>query len=374
MKVNKERLIKEFQKLVSIDSPTHGEREIGTYVKNRMQALGFQVEEDDAGMKLGGNCGNIYGFLPGTIDGEPILFSGHMDTVEPSSGKKAVIHPDGKITSAGDTILGADDAAAIAEILEAVESIQEQGIDYPSIEVLFSVAEEIYCRGADVFDFSKIKSKRAYVFDLPGEIGIAANKAPAIVVFTVMIRGKASHAGFAPEEGCHAVLAASRAISRIEMGHVSDDAVVNVGLIKGGIATNIVPELCEVRGEIRSYSQREAEELVLATKSVFEEAAGEIGAKAEFSYHFDCYPYAHSENCPTIKFFRKVCEDMGLSGKLVSSFGGSDNNIFAKNGMEGIVITNAMNQCHSLDEYTSIDDLYQVAVLAARLMIYSDKG
>ena len=370
MNVNKERLIKEFQKMVSIDSPTHGEREMGTYIKNRMQTLGFQIEEDDASIRVGGNCGNINGFLPGTIEGEPILFSGHMDTVEPSSGKRAVIHPDGKITSAGDTILGADDAAAIAEILEAVESIQEQGVDYPPIEVLFTVAEEIYCRGADVFDYSKIKSKMAYVFDLAGEIGIAANKAPAIVSFKSIIRGLASHAGFAPEEGRHAILTASNAITRLKMGRINEDSVVNIGLINGGIATNIIPDFCEVKGEIRSYRQDEAEQLIHTVQNIFESAADEMGTSVDFSYRFDCYPYFHAEDRPVIRLFQEVCKEMGLSGSLVPSFGGSDNNIFAKKGIEGIVVANGMNQCHSLDEYTSIDDLYQASVLAARLMLF----
>ena len=126
MTVDKERLIEEFIKLVSIDSPSLLEREMGDYLKDKLKGLGFVVTEDGAGSKLGGNCGNIYGFLEGKKELEPLLFCVHMDTVEPSRGKQAVVGDDGVIRSKADTVLGADDLAGVAAILEALSVIKER--------------------------------------------------------------------------------------------------------------------------------------------------------------------------------------------------------------------------------------------------------
>ena len=125
--------------------------------------MGFETEEDDAGSHYGGNAGNVYGFLKGSLYGEPVLFSAHMDTVEPGIGKKAVFQEDGRITSDGTTVLGADDAAGLTEILGGIRRVLSSGKPQRDIEVLFPIAEELYTKGTRVFDFSKIRSKEAYV-------------------------------------------------------------------------------------------------------------------------------------------------------------------------------------------------------------------
>ena len=141
--VNRKRLSKEFCELVSIDAPTLGEREIADLLKVKLEELGFQVQEDNAGELIGGNCGNLFATLEGEIVGLPLLFSSHMDTVEPALNKRPIVHPDGRITSSGDTVLGADDVAGIVAILEAVRSLKEDGLPHRSLEVFFPVAEEI---------------------------------------------------------------------------------------------------------------------------------------------------------------------------------------------------------------------------------------
>lgn len=369
MKINKEEIVSEFTNLVSIDSPSYYEKNMGEYVKKRLISLGFSIFEDDAGKLLNGNCGNIYGFKEGNVSLEPLLFCAHMDTVDPCNGKKAVIGEDGIIRSNGETILGADDYSGIAAILQALQNIKEQKLAHRPIEVLFTVAEEVYCKGVQQFDFSKIRSKEAYVLDLTGPVGTAAFKAPTILSFAITISGKSSHAGFAPENGVHSILAAANSISSLKIGRVDEETTLNIGTIEGGIATNIVPDKCVIKGEIRSYSHKKAIEMSEKIKQNFINSAAQIRAKVDFEIQIHCEAYEIPISHSVIKRFKKIADEQELPTELVETFGGSDNNVLAKKGINGIVIANAMNKCHSCEEYTTVEELCNITELVISLMV-----
>lgn len=366
--IHEDRVVDEFCKLVSIDSPTFGERNMADYLIQELKDLGFEVLEDNSGEDYNGNCGNVYGYLEGNIKGSPLLFSAHMDTVEPSKGKKAIKKEDGTITSDGTTILGADDISGLVEILEALRVIKEEKLPHRSIEVLFPIGEEAYLKGSKVYDFSQIKSKEAYVLDLSGEVGLAATKAPTLVSFTAEMKGKAAHAGFAPDEGIHAIKAICDAIAFITQGRVDEEMTVNIGTIEGGMARNIVPELCIVKGEIRSLIHEKAWKECKRIEDFFKESANKLGAKCEFSTSFGCIAYEVEHNHPVVSRFQKVCKELGYRSELVSTSGGSDNNNFMQNGITGIVLACGMNQVHSLEEYTSISELVKTCNIVLRLM------
>jgi tripeptide aminopeptidase len=366
--INKKRLTEEFIRLVSIDSLSFKEREMADILKKYLTDLGFMVAEDKAYEYYGGNAGNIYGFLQGNIEGDPVLFSAHMDTVEPGYGKKAIIHEDGRITSDGTTVLGADDLSGIVAILEAVRTIKEKGLPHRSIEVLFTIAEEAYIRGSEVFDYSKIQAKEAYVLDLSGPVGMAALKAPTLISFTAVFKGKAAHAGFAPEEGIHAVSVAAKAITAIRQGRIDEETTVNIGTIKGGIARNIVPENCILEGEVRSLRHDKSLAEVEKIRKIFKETADKAGAGLEFETSFGCIAYEVDINHPVVRRFEKVCRDLGYKTTYVSTFGGSDNNNFARHGITGIVLACGMNQVHSCKEYTHVEELKRCSNITLKLM------
>ena len=239
--INKERMTEDFCRMVSIDSPSYGEREITDLLKDKLRDLGFEVREDRAAEVLGGSAGNIYAWLDGEKDAEPILFCSHTDTVEPSRGKKAIVHEDGTISSAGDTVLGGDDLCGVVEILEGIRHLEEEKIPHRPVEVLFTAAEEAFAKGAGAFDYEKmgLRSKEAYILDLSGPAGSAAISAPTLIGWEARIKGKASHAGFSPEKGIDAIMAAARAIEALSSGRIGDDTTMNIGTIKGGEADNI---------------------------------------------------------------------------------------------------------------------------------------
>ena len=343
-------LLEEFAGFTEIDSVSFGERRMADLLKENLRALGFETEEDDAGSHYGGNAGNVYGFLKGSLSGEPVLFSAHMDTVEPGIGKKAVFQEDGRITSDGTTVLGADDAAGLTEILGGIRRVLSSGKPHRDIEVLFPIAEEVYTKGTRVFDFSKICSKEAYVLDLSGPVGSAAVQAPSLISFVLTIHGKAAHA-------------------RLPQGHVEEDTTLNIGLIRGGTATNIVPESCIVEGEIRSYSHEKALSYMEAVRRVFREEAEKSGGSLEDEVSINLVAYHTGEEEASVKNFRRAAKKLGLSGELTETFGGSDCNTFAEHGIRGIVLSCGMYQPHSTREYTTVEDLEKGAALVEELIL-----
>ncbi len=367
--MDKKKIIQTFTELTAIDSPSMGERAAADYVKKRFARMGIVLKEDHAKEQIGGNAGNLYGFIKGSIPGEPVLLSAHLDTVEPSAGKRAVFHEDGRITSDGTTVLGADDMAGVTSIIEAISYILEQHLPHRDIEVLFSVAEECYCKGAGVFDFSQIRSRQAYVLDLSGEIGNAAYAAPSIISFCGTMHGKAAHAGFEPEAGIHAIQAVCKAVAMLPMGRIDAETTANVGLITGGEGTNIIPEACVVRGEVRSLKHDKAEKALHQFETAFEYAAEEAGAAFswEETVHITAYETGREEKA--VKDYCRACEKLGIKAELESTFGGSDNNVFALHGIKGLVLSTAMNRVHSCEEYTQVSELVKSAEVVVQLLV-----
>ena len=189
-KSEEKRVAELFLYLTGIDNASLKEREMADAVEAILDELEIPYTEDDTWKKTGGNAGNIFAKLEG--EGEPMLLCAHLDSVAPALGKKAVWKEDGTITSSGDTVLGADDLAGVAEILETLRRLKERNIPHRPIEVLFTYAEELYDVGSEFFDFSQIGSKEAYVLDASGCTGTFLYKAPTIVSFEVQIRGLAS--------------------------------------------------------------------------------------------------------------------------------------------------------------------------------------
>jgi tripeptide aminopeptidase len=371
MQINQDRMVQTFLELVSIDSPSKQERLMADRLTQALRDIGLTVSEDDAGSKIGGNCGNLFATWKTSDDLPPLLFCAHMDTVQPAKGKRAELDPDGTIRSAGDTVLGADDLSAVTAILEALRTIKESGRPHRSLELLFSVSEETYCVGAAAFDFSKITAKEAYVLDYEGAQGQAAIAAPSILHFQAEIFGKASHAGFAPEQGVNAVSAAASAVSRIQTGRIADGLTLNIGKINGGLLTNIVPEYCVVEGEIRGIDHQAALAQAKLVQNAFQAASDEFHATLSFSCECLVQAYSVSESTPVVQRYFDVCRKRGYRTECVQTLGGSDNNILAAHGISGIVAASAMHACHSCSEYTTIKELSQLTEIVMDLMLDS---
>ncbi|MBE6724466.1 MAG: M20/M25/M40 family metallo-hydrolase [Ruminococcaceae bacterium] len=369
---DKTRLLDTFLTLTGFDSESFGERAIADELKKRLSALGLTVEEDRAdelcGQKSENSAGNVYGFLPGNRPGTPILLSSHMDTVKPGIGKRAVVSPDGTITSDGTTVLGADDAGGLSAILEALTVLREDGILHADVEVLFPCAEEIYGRGSEVFDYGKLRAKESYCFDLTGEIGEAVTRAPTILSLNITVEGRGAHAGFNPEDGINALTAAARALVRIPTGRVAEDTTVNFGRIEGGSVTNAVPAKVVLGGEIRSLRHEEALRKSEEITRIFAEEAEALGASAVVESKEMVRAYETPEDSPVVTRFADAAREVGLEPSFGYTFGGADQNHFSKFGLSGIVAASAMHDVHTVHEYTRLDELEQLTALILALI------
>lgn len=368
--INEKRILDEFIELTSIDSVSMEERKMADVLKSKLEGLGFEVTEDNAGEYYGNGekgAGNIYAFLKGRITGLPVMFSAHMDTVAPGYGKKAIV--DGDIIHTDEsTVLGADDVTGITEILEAVRVIKENGLPHRDIEVVFSIGEELYDRGTNAFNYSKLRCNKCYVLDMSGPAGKAAYKAPSIVSFKLEITGKAAHAGFEYEKGVNAIATAAEIIASVPQGYLDEETSLNIGKIEGGQATNIVSDKCTCIGEVRSFNHDKAIAAIKNLGDIAAEICGEKGASCEVSYVVNVHAYESEKEGYAAADFIEACRKEGIEGEMITTFGGSDNNNFAEYGIDGIVLSCGMENVHSTKEYAVLSEMVKTAGIVARLM------
>ncbi len=351
--MNKERLVERFCRYVECSSESGNEKDFCLLIENELKALGLELKRDLVGEKCNSNGWNIYACLKG--EGESILLSSHLDTVTPGKNIKPLVE-NGLIKSSGDTVLGSDDKAGVAAIMETLECFIESGKKHIPIEVLFSICEEIGLVGSKHADYSNIKSQRALVLDneSPGEI---INKTPGYIALTFTVTGRAAHAGIAPEKGVHALKAAALAVSNIPTGNVDEYTRMNVGNFLSPGKINIVAEKAYFEVEIRSFNQELLDKHVQDTLESVKEACDLYGAKFSYEKEARSFISAVEEEADLIKKIKAAYFELGIETSLVSSFGASDATHIFANGIEVVNLGVGMRAVHSTDEYIKIEDL-----------------
>lgn len=360
----RQRLIETFLDLVRIDSESLQEREIQDYLRRQLEAIGFQVEEDDAGRRISGNAGNLIARWPATDPHRPpLFFNAHVDTVKPGKGVRPQILEDGTIAASGDTVLGGDDKAGVVVLLEALRVVHESGLPHGIVEVVYTVAEEIGLLGAKALDLSSFQAPYAFVLDGGTPIGKATLAAPSHINLSVRLRGKAAHAGVRPEAGINAIQMAATAIASMRLGRIDEETTANVGIIQGGTATNIVPEWVEVRAEARSHSEAKLRRQIAHMRRQFEEAAYRWGGQVEIREERIYNAFRVSQRSQVCRHFRAACRRLGLNPLFAVSGGGSDANIFNERGLPAIVIACGQQNVHTFQERVHPDDLVKAVEL-----------
>lgn len=360
MCIDRERLIELFLELVKIDGVSKRERRVADFIKDFLRRLCIQVHEDDAGSAVDGNAGNIIAHIPGAFEGIPIAFFAHMDTVSTTAGVQPEIK-DGVIRSSGNTILGADDRAGVAVMLEVARLLEERKIPHGPISLVFTIAEEVGAGGATFLDTDWLSGKAVFVLDSHGKPGTMVNRTVACKIFSIGVQGKAAHAGVEPEKGVDAIHAASTAIARLELGRIDSDTTANIGLMSGGTARNVVPELVTIEGEVRSLSRDKLDKTlsgILSSFMALEETHGvEVDISSSTSFEMvDIQPAD-----PVLTLGAKSIRDCGFEPELVTVGGGSDANALAAKGINAVNLGIGYKDVHSSSESISIEDLCSVA-------------
>lgn len=377
-RVNKDRLVNQFLELVQIDSETKHEGPISQALKRLFGGLGLTVTEDDTKAVTGHGAGNLFCEWPATPGYEgkdPIFFTAHMDTVTPGKGVKPRLDEDGYIRSDGTTILGSDDKAGLAIMLEAIRILREQAIPHGPLQFIITVGEESGLVGARAMDKAMIKAKYGFALDSDGKVGDICTGAPSQAKIHAAIIGKSAHAGVNPEDGISAIQVASKAIARMPLGRIDADTTANIGKFAGGGPTNIVCERVDIDAEARSLAPEKLEKQVAAMRKAFEAAAAEHGAQATFTSEIIYAGYKYDESDEVVQVSMEAVRRLGLEPRLFHSGGGSDANIFNGLGFPTVNLAIGYENIHTTKEQMPVDALVQATELAVEIIrTVAEKG
>ena len=363
-------MLAEFKEIVAI--PCHGrqERVVADVLCKKLEDLGFSIKEDDAGEKLGGNCGNVWAFLPGNKPGaKRVLLNAHMDGVEPCGGTTVVLK-DGVLYSDGTTILAGDDKSGVVGILEALRMLKEENAPHGDIQVLFTICEEGGVNGSRCMNKAYLDSDVAYALDgegAPGEIVVGA---PGQYYYKIGIHGKKAHGGVEPEKGINSIMIAAKALAAVKRyGRIDEETTCNIGIIHGGEATNIVPDLVEIQGDVRSRNPQKLEALRDEVVNTICETAEALGAKVTKEVILRYNPFFIESDKPVVTLAKRACEMCGFTPEVTQTGGGSDANFINAYGVPCAILGTGMSNVHTVEEFLKEEDLYNSALMAYGVLL-----
>ena len=367
------RLLDLFCELVRIESPSRREGAMARRCAEELRSLGFEVRFDASAARTGSDTGNLIAHLPGTV-ARSLVFSAHMDTVEPCAGIEPVV-ADGIVRSAGDTILSADDKAGVAAILEGVRRAVEAGFARPDVTVLFTTCEEVHLLGSGALAEGELpEGAPCYVLDADGAPGTVVTGAPCHWGLEARFSGKAAHAGVAPEEGVSAIAMAAAAVDAMPLGRIDEATTANVGTVAGGRATNVVPDACTLAGECRSLFPERAEAQKAAMTAALEDAAARFGGSVEVDWAKSYDAVLYAEDDALVRDIAAAARAAGLAPCFKHSGGGSDANVLCARGVRAVTLGVGMAAFHSTDEHIAVSDLEGSARLVEALIAHAARS
>lgn len=366
--IKQDRLTDYTMDLITIDSPSKQEKEVAMKLKYDMEQIGAQCSFDSADEKVGGNVGNLTVKVKGNTDAPPFFFSSHMDTVSPGIGIKPHIK-EGIMRSNGTTILGSDDKSGIAIIVEVIKSLKENNIPHGDIEVAFTICEEIGLLGAKYYDINNISAKHGIVLDssTPDRLVL---RCPSAEELNFTVHGIEAHAGLCPQDGISAIKVASDAISTMTFGRIDHETTSNIGIIKGGIATNIVTGKVEVVGEVRSHDEQKLKSQVYHMTECFINSAKkykivldgkQLEAKVEVRTERSYDRMDVGDDSFITKLVLKAVQNLRHKVKLHTTGGGCDANYFNKFGLSCANLGTGMYELHTVNEYLVLEEQQRCA-------------
>jgi tripeptide aminopeptidase len=342
-----QRLLDRFVRLCEIPSPTGDERAVADAVLAELRGLGVDVREDDSAGAARANAGNLIARVPGSGEGW-VLLCAHLDTV-PHEGPIEVELANGVYRSRGDTILGADNKAAVTVLVELAARHVADPLPI-GLELVFTVAEEDGLRGAKALHLESLRSPYGFVFDHASPIGELIVAAPTYQRLTADFTGEEAHAGIRPEAGRSAIAAGAAAISEMELGRLDEETTANVGTIAGGTATNVVPGHCRIEAEARSIDESRSSDVIGKMVEACTWAAGEHDCDLGLDVFEMFRGYRMPRDSPAVAVASAALESTGHEPRAVATGGGSDANALMAAGFETVLLANGTEANHTPEE------------------------
>ncbi len=359
--INQPRLVALFLELVRIDSPSREEARIAEVIAKKLSALGVEPRID--------SLHNVAAKIPGHGAGArraPLFLNAHSDNVPPAQGIQPIV-ADGIIRSDGSTVLGADDLAGVAAILEALRSLREERADHIPLEIAITTQEEAGMHGAKNLDLAAFSAKEGVVIDGPGPVGIITCAAPSLNLIDARITGRAAHSGHAPEAGINALVTAVDALGKMKIGRIDPRTTTNIGILRAGSARNIVPETVEILGEVRSHSEVKLERETRALHKILEQSCRAHGAQLDWAVRSAYRRFELRRSDPLVQRVAHAVTAVGRAPRFERSMGGYDANIWNARGIKCVAISVGDEQNHTTNEYIPVAELVKTAELVERL-------
>jgi tripeptide aminopeptidase len=345
-----------FLELAAIASPSGEERPVADRVLGYLRDCGLEPDEDATGLEVGSTMGNVYAALEPTTDGAPLFFCAHLDTVPPVEAVDPIVE-DGVVRNRNEAILGGDNKAAVAAMLDATRRVLAENRRHAGIELLFTSKEEVGLLGAYAFDHTRLRARSGFVYDDAAPIGGVILGAPSAQLLEVSFRGRAAHAGMYPEDGRSAIAAAARAISEMPLGRIDEETTANVGTIVGGTAANVVPDLCSFVGEARSHDERKLADQVQVMQDALTFAAGLFDCEAETKLTRTYTAYRFARDDLPVRLAAAALSRCGFEPSYRLSGGAADANVFNERGLQCVNLANGMSEIHTPDESIPVADV-----------------
>ncbi len=360
---NVNRLVDLFLQLAKINALSGNEKPLADFIKSFLEKFGYYVIEDNAKEKTGSSTGNL--ICKVGSGGDFVLLS-HMDTARPTVDVKPIIKED-RIESSGDTVLGVDNRAGVSILLFTLERIAKEKTPVKDFTVAFTTCEETTLYGSQYLGVNG-DIKKGFIFDSGYRPGNFIYSACGALGFNMKIIGKASHSGIAPEKGINAMQIAAKAISKLPLGRIDKETTMNIGILKSGSAVNVIPELAELEGEVRSFDLKKAESYFNLLVDTFSGEVKHAKAKMELKSFWDFMPYTIPEHSNVFNETVHALKAVGLKPTPKISLGGSDANSLNARGIQSVNLGIGAQNPHANDEFIFIEDLVKSAEIAFELV------
>ncbi len=355
--MSEQRLLDRFARHCEIASPTGSERQMADAVLAELAELGVEAAEDASAEAARAAAGNIVARVPGRGEGW-VAFCAHLDTV-PHEAPVEVVLDQGVFRSSGQTILGADNKAAVTVLMElaARHSLEPAA---GGLELIFTVAEEDGLRGAKELDIASLRSPYGFVLDHASPIGEVITAAPTYKRLLAEFEGVEAHSGIRPEDGRSAIAAAAAAVDAMDLGRLDDETTANVGMIEGGTASNIVAGRCTVDGEARSIDDARASATVGAMVDACTWAATEHGCDVDVEVREMFRGYRLASSAPAVRVAKAALERCGHEPVETATGGGSDANALVAKGFECVLLANGTEGNHTHSESVAAERIVEM--------------
>src|SRR3954451_3956747 len=350
-------MLDRFVRLCEIASPTGQEREVADAVLQELRVLGVDVAEDGSAQPAHAAAGNLIARIPGTGEGW-VSFFAHLDTV-PHEGPIEVVRENGRFTTRGETILGADNKAEVTVLME----MAARHVADPApigLELVFTVAEEDGLRGASELDTSVLRAPFGYVLDHATPIGEVIVAAPTYKRLIAAFTGQEAHAGINPEDGHSAIAAAAAAVAGMKLGRLDEETTANVGVIEGGTASNVVPGHCVILAEARSIDGERAAATIGEMVDACTWAAGEQGCDVDARVTEMFRGYRLDPKSAPVEVASEALGSVGREPRLIATGGGSDANALVASGYEAVLLANGTEANHTPGELVRADAIVEM--------------